>query len=105
LIGSGPHRGQTVIAHAARGWTGRLVGYTLQLPVEQMYDAGDYHLMDDDVVDHRIPGQEGGLVDELTRLVDVTWSTDEEADAAVWAEVDAQRARWPDEKKRAKRVR
>jgi hypothetical protein len=105
LIGSGPHRGQTVIAHAARAWTGRLVGYTLQLPVDQMYDADDYQLMDDDVFDHRIPGQEGGLVDELTRLVDVTWSTDEEADAAVWAEVDAQRARWPDEKKRAKRVR
>jgi hypothetical protein len=70
-----------------------------------MYDADDYQLVDDDVFDHRIPGQEGGLVDELTRLVDVTWLTDEEADAAVWAEVDAQRARWRDEKKRANRVR
>ncbi|WP_152607129.1 hypothetical protein [Clavibacter michiganensis] len=105
FIGSGPHRGQRVIAHAARGWTGRLVGCTLQLPVEQLHDADDYHPMDDDVVDHRIPGRDGGLVDELTRLVDVTWSTDEEADAAVWAALDAQRARWRDETKRAKRVR
>jgi hypothetical protein len=104
-IGSGPHRGQTVIAHAARGWTGRLVGYALQLPVEQLYDADDYHLMDGDVFDHRIPGREGGLVDELTRMVDVTWSTNEEADATVWAGIDAQRARWRGEEKQDKRVR
>jgi hypothetical protein len=94
-----------VIAHAARGWTGRLVGYTLELPVEQLYDADDNWVMDDDNFDSRIPGREGGFVDELTLMVDVTWSTDEEADAAVWAEIDAERARWYDEKKRAKRAR
>jgi hypothetical protein len=104
-IGSGPQRGQMVIAHAARGWTGRLVGYTLQLPVDHLTDADDYVLMGDDVFDDRTPGREGGLVDELTRVVDVTWSTDTDADTAVWAEIDAKRARWRDEKKRAKRVR
>jgi hypothetical protein len=102
--GSGPQRGQMVIAHAARGWTGRLVGYTLQLPVEHLCDADDYVLIGDDVFDHRIPGREGGLVDELTRVVDVMWSTDAEADAAVWAEIDTQRARWRDEKKGNKRA-
>jgi hypothetical protein len=104
-IGSGPNRGQMIIAHAARGWTGRLVGYTLQLPVEYLCDADGYVLWDDDNFDYRTPGREGGFVDELTRLVNVTWSTDEEADAAVWAEIDAEQARWRDERKRAKRVR
>jgi hypothetical protein len=100
-IVSGPQRGRMVIAHAARGWTRRLVGRTLQLPVEQLYDADDDHLVDDDVLDSRIPGRENGIVDDLTRAVDVTWSTDEEAHAAVWADIDAERARWRDEEKRA----
>jgi hypothetical protein len=104
-IGSGPQRGQMVIAHATRGWTGRLVGYTLELPVEQLYDADDNWVIDDDNFDYRIPGREGGFVDELTRMVDVTWSIDQEADAAVWAEIDAKRARWRNEEKRAKRAR
>jgi hypothetical protein len=38
-------------------------------------------------------------------MVDVTWSTNEEADATVWAGIDAQRARWRGEEKQDKRVR
>ncbi|MCM6764056.1 hypothetical protein NB037_16700 [Rathayibacter sp. ZW T2_19] len=41
--------------------------------------------------DDRVPGAEGGLIDELTRGVDVTWSVDEEADRGLWDSHDAGR--------------
>ncbi|RII95369.1 hypothetical protein DZF95_01270 [Clavibacter michiganensis] len=61
--------------------------------------------MDDDVLDYRIPGKEGGLIDELIRLVDIMWSIDPEANDPVWAEIDAQSARSRAAEEQAKRVR
>jgi len=104
-IGSGPLRGQVVIARAVRSWVGSRFHYELRLPVEQLLDAEGGWLMDGDTSDHRIPGKEGGLIDELTRLVDVMWSIDPEANDPVWAEIDARRARSRADKKHAKRVR
>lgn len=104
-IGSGPLRGQVVIAHAVRSWVGSRFHYELRLPVEQLLDADRGWLMDDDVLDYRIPGKEGGLIDELIRLVDIMWSIDPEANDPVWAEIDAQSARSRAAEEQAKRVR
>jgi hypothetical protein len=53
---------------------------------------------------HQGEPPENGLIDELTRLVDVVWSIDPEANDPVWAELDARRAGSRAGKKHAKRV-
>lgn len=50
-----------------------------------MLDDDGRFVMDDCVTDDRVPGTEGGLVDALTREVDVTWWTDEERLDAFWS--------------------
>lgn len=92
-IGSGPHAGELVFAHTFHDAPGdTFAGYELCLPVQRLFEAGR-HLVDDGVVDTRMPGAEGGLIDELTRGADVTWMADEGVNRAAFAAHDADRHR------------
>lgn len=87
-IGSGPGAGCTVLAVLYRDEDGTFSAYALDqwdgpTPV---LDAAGRFVMDDGVVDGREPGVEGGLIDALTREVDVVWWTDRARIAAFWAQ-------------------
>jgi hypothetical protein len=91
-IGSGSHAGEPVFAHAFRDREGGVLGgYELCLPVDRLHDTVGEQFTDDGLYDDRVPGSEGGLIDELTRGVDVVWSTDDEADRPLWDAHDADR--------------
>ncbi len=87
-IGSGPAAGTTVVARSYWTNTGRFDGYELEfsdghLPIR---DASGRFVMDQLVFDDRVPGEEGGLIDALTREVEVNWWTDRNRISAFWAE-------------------
>jgi hypothetical protein len=86
-IGSGPAAGTTVVAHSYRTETGGLDFYELEFwdGPDQIFDAAGRFVMSDWVTDSRVPGEEGGLTDALTREVDVTWWTDRERIDAFWS--------------------
>lgn len=70
-------------------WTdsGGFDGYELEFsdgPLPIRDEAGRF-VMDQLVFDDRRPGKEGGLIDALTREVDVTWWTDREQISSFWA--------------------
>ncbi|WP_065963130.1 hypothetical protein [Curtobacterium sp. UCD-KPL2560] len=75
-IGSGPAAGSTVVAHPH--WTA--AGFDWY-EVEVWDGPEEIEWFTDD----RVPGQEGGLIDALTREVDVLWWTDSERIDALWA--------------------
>jgi hypothetical protein len=86
-IGSGPSAGSTVVAHPYWTPTGALDMYELELwdGPDEVRDAAGRLVISDLVTDDRVPGEEGGLIDALTREVDVTWWTDRERIDAFWA--------------------
>lgn len=75
-IGSGPSAGAEIAASVERDVHGSYVAYVLDLPVDRLLDAAGEFVIDDWVSDTRVPGQEGGLIDFVTRAVDVRWSTE-----------------------------
>jgi hypothetical protein len=75
-IGSGPSAGAPIAAVVERDANGSYVDYVLDLPVDHLLDAAGEFVIDDWVSDTRVPGQEGGLIDFVTRAVDVCWSTE-----------------------------
>lgn len=85
-IGSGPAAGSTVVAHPHSTENG-FDWYELEVldGPEQILDEAGRLVMDDWVVDQRVPGEEGGLIDAATREVDVRWWTDRERIDAFWA--------------------
>lgn len=86
-IGSGSAAGATVVAHPRRTERGALDFDELEVwdrPGPVLDDDGRF-VMDDWVTDDCVPGTEGGLVDALTREVDVTWWTDRERLDAFWS--------------------
>lgn len=85
-IGSGPAAGATVVAHPH--WTeDGFDWYELEVldGPEQVLDDAGRMVMDDWVTDERVPGEEGELIDAVTREVDVLWWTDRERIDAFWA--------------------
>lgn len=85
-IGSGPSTGCTVVAHIDYTPAGAFSAYWLEV-VEgswHLVDAAGTHVLDDGATDPRIPGEEGGLIDALTRELDVKWWTDRTQIDAFW---------------------
>jgi hypothetical protein len=78
-IGQGSARGEYVLvdpvweSHAGNG---RVIGYFLELPREELVDADGTHLLDDGSYDDIRPAGEGGFIDLLTTTLDVGWSVD-----------------------------
>jgi hypothetical protein len=75
-VGSGPSAGAAIAAVVERDANGSYVDYVLDLPVDHLLDAAGEFVIDDWASDTRVPGQEGGLIDFVTRAVDVCWSTE-----------------------------
>jgi hypothetical protein len=75
-IGSGPSAGAPIAAGVERDAKGSYVDYALDLPVDHLLDAAGDFVIDDWASDTRVPGQEGGLIDFVTRAVAVRWSTE-----------------------------
>lgn len=73
-IGSGPCAGDAIAASTIRDDDGSFVAYVIDLPVDHLLDAAGGFVIDDWVSDSRVPGREGGLIDVVTRAVDVRWS-------------------------------
>ena len=86
-IGSGPSAGSTVVAHPYWTPTGALDMYELELwdGPHEVRDTAGRLVISDLVIDGRVPGEEGGLIDALTREVDVEWWTDRKRIDAFWA--------------------
>lgn len=76
-IGSGPSAGAAIAASVERDVNGSYVDYVLDLPVDRLLDAAGEFVIDDWASDSRVPGDEGGLIDFVTRAVDVRWSTEQ----------------------------
>lgn len=87
-IGSGPSKGALVAAEPLVDGAGAWAGYELHLPVDRLLDVRGGLVMDDWAADDRRPGAEGGLIDSLTRDVDVTWTVDPDAVRSFWARRD-----------------
>lgn len=87
-IGTGPDADCTVVASAYRDAAGTFECYDLWFPdgPDRVTDASGGLVVEDGVVDDRVPGVTGGLVDALTRAVDVTWWGPGERARAFWAE-------------------
>ncbi|MFE7844589.1 hypothetical protein ACFUTX_05255 [Microbacterium sp. NPDC057407] len=78
-IGKGPAQGEYVLVDPVweqQAGRGPIVGYTLELPRRQLFDADGNHVLDDGAYDDIRPQGEGGFVDLLTTSLDVEWSVD-----------------------------
>ena len=78
-IGQGPAKGECVLVYPVweqQAGRGSIVGYTLELPRRQLFDADGNHLLDDGAYDDIPPQGEGGFVDLLTTSLYVEWSVD-----------------------------
>lgn len=78
-IGKGSAQGEYVLIDPV--WERRvgsrpIVGYVLELPHRQLFDADGNHLLDDGTYDDVRPVGEGGFIDLLTTALDVAWSVD-----------------------------
>ncbi|UBQ03204.1 MULTISPECIES: hypothetical protein [Curtobacterium] len=87
MIGSGSAAGSSVAARPIWTDTGAFDCYLLETcdGDAPILDGAGRFVMDRFVVDSRVPGEEGGLIDALTREVDVTWWRDRERIDAFWA--------------------
>lgn len=67
-IGKGPAQGEYVLVDPVweeHAGSGPIVGYTLELPRQQLFDADGNHLLDDGAYDNIRRANGGGFIDLL----------------------------------------
>lgn len=73
-IGIGENAGLKVLALKEVNGAGKYVSYLLELPFAFIENPDSSIRMENGIFDDNVPGESGGLIDELTRAFDVTWS-------------------------------
>ena len=87
-IDKGPAQGEYILVEPVweeRAGSGLIVGYTLELPRQQLFDADSNHLLDDGAYDSIRRASEGGFIDLVTTALDIEWFADPDVVNREWS--------------------